>query len=283
MAVTTLALMLPALVLSCQRSPSYQEPVLAVSIQPQRYLLEQIVGNRYQVVCVLQEGTNPENYEPSMSNMMALERCQAYFIIGHIGFEAALMNKVSANKPDLKVCDTSQGIELISEGESEEGDPHVWTSIANAKIIARNMYAGMVELDPKHKNEYTRRHDQLQQHLSELDKAFSEKLLETGDSTFIVWHPTLSYFARDYHLQQIAIEQEGKETTPRHIMQVTAQAKKKGTQVFFYQREFDSRVVQSVNDDIKARLVEISPMSYEWERQMTLIIDALSHPQKPLP
>lgn len=280
MVMVTLAVMLTTLTMSCHHTPAYQEPVLAVSIQPQRYLLEQIVGDRYQVVCLLQEGNNPENYEPSMSNMMALERCQAYFMMGHIGFEAALMNKVSANKPDLKVCDTSQGITLIG-GHGEDGDPHVWTSVANAKVIVRNMYAGMVELDPEHKDEYTRRHDRLQQHLDSLNKAFRDKLAAGSDTTFIVWHPSLTYFARDYNLHQIAIEQEGKETTPQHIMQVTSQAKKQGAQVFFYQREFDSRIVQSANDDIKARLVEISPMSYEWEQQMTLIVDALSHPIAP--
>ena len=57
MVMMTLAVMLSTLTLSCHRTPAYQEPVLAVSIQPQRYLLEQIVGDRYQVVCMLQEGT----------------------------------------------------------------------------------------------------------------------------------------------------------------------------------------------------------------------------------
>ena len=48
------------------------KPSVVVSIQPQHYLLEAIAGSKVNVVCLLDDESNPETYEPGMNMMMAI-------------------------------------------------------------------------------------------------------------------------------------------------------------------------------------------------------------------
>ena len=81
----------------CGSKPTDGKPTLTVSIPPQKYLLEQIVGDKYEVNSLLAPGTNPENYDPSMNHLVGLQRSEAYFRLGNLGFEAAALPKISEN------------------------------------------------------------------------------------------------------------------------------------------------------------------------------------------
>ena len=84
-------------------SKNENRPIITVSIQPQKQLLERIVGHYFDIICLLSQGSNPETYEPSMNHLMNLEKSQAYFLIGNIGFEMAIVDKAKKNNPDIKI------------------------------------------------------------------------------------------------------------------------------------------------------------------------------------
>lgn len=271
---------------SCNTAPT--KPVLAVSIQPQRYFLEKIVGDKFDVLCLLAQGSNPESYEPSMNHLINLERSKAYFRMGNIGFEFAILNKIKNNNPDLIIIDTSEGIDLLqgthcgvhshenSHDHSHEIDPHVWTSVPNAKIIARNMYKALLEIDSHNKKYYTKNYNALLAELSELETELSHKLDSLKGLAFAVWHPSLSYFARDYGLTQIAMENEGKEVAASSLKREIDMAREQNVKVLFYQKEFDSRQIQTINEQLGTEMVEINPMGYEWNLEMRKIGNALT-------
>ena len=186
--------------------------VITVSILPQKYFLEKIVGDRFDVKCMLDKGGNPETYEPSMSYMMNLEKSDAYFLMGNIGFELSIRSKIKEYNPDIRVYDVSKGIELISgshhfDVDDKEGiDPHTWTSVANARVIIKNMLDDVVELDPEHKAEYESNYRDFDRELSEFQDSIALRLQSVKGGSFVVWHPSLSYFARDYGLINLFAE-----------------------------------------------------------------------------
>ncbi len=45
-----------------------RKPAITVSIQPQKYFLEKIAGNKWEVKCLLSNGANPESYDPAMTH-----------------------------------------------------------------------------------------------------------------------------------------------------------------------------------------------------------------------
>lgn len=259
--------------------------IVTVSIEPQKYLVEQIAGDRVQVRCLLADGANPETYDPSMTHMLNLQKSAVYLRVGNIGFEAALVDKIHDSNPGLPIFDTSEGITPIrgththGHGHEDEDtpDPHTWTSVKNARIMAGNILKALTEVDPDHATEYSNNYARLTARLDSIDSEYSRRLAPLSGRAFLVWHPSLSYFARDYGLRQIVVGgAESKESSIEELRSAMDQAGERGADVFFSQTDLDSRLVSALNDELGARKVTVNLLSSDWEGEMNRIVDALT-------
>ena len=261
-----------------------EKPILTVTLEPLRYFTEAIAGNNYEVVSMVPKGSSPESYDPTPQQLVNLSKSQAYFRIGYIGFEQAWMKKLEANCPNMKVFDTSKGIDLIRDKGHWHGDhfheggvePHVWNSTQNALIIADNIYQALCELDSTHQEDYQKRLDVLKQTIRQTD-ANVHTLLENADSTFLIYHPALSYFARDYGLKQVSIEEGGKEPSPAQLKALIETCRNENVHTIFVQQEFDQRNAQLIANELGVNIVSINPLSYDWVKEMIRIAEALKH------
>ena len=270
---------------ACEHTPQQSEkPVITVTLEPLRYFTEAIAGDCFEVVSMVPKGSSPESYDPTPQQLVNLSKSQAYLRIGYIGFEQAWMKKLEANYPTMKVYDTSKGVDLIrAEGHwhgnhYHEGgvEPHIWNSTQNASVIADNIYAALCELDADHQPEYKQRLDSLKQVIARTD-ADVRTLLANADSTFLIYHPALSYFARDYGLHQISIEEGGKEPSPATLKTLIETCRREGAQVIFVQQEFDQRNAQLIADELGIEIVPINPLSHDWAEEMLRVANALKH------
>lgn len=252
-------------------------PVITVTIEPLRYFTEAIAGETFQIVSMVPKGSSPETYDPTPQQLMDLVNSKAYFRIGHIGFEQIWMDKLADNAPHLQFFDMSEGVDLIYENTHHIGvEPHIWNSTTNAHILATNILQALCALDKEHKEIFIERYDSLIQKINDTDSLLSKKLSQPEAShSFLIYHPALSYFARDYQLQQIPIEHEGKEPSPAQLKEVIQQCRKNKVRVIFIQPEFDRRNAELIAAQIGANIVEINPLSYQWEEEMLKTADAL--------
>lgn len=275
-------------VVGCADPAARKIPVVSVSIEPQRWLLEQIVGDKMEVRSLMGNGGNPEHYEPTFSHLANLEKSVAYFQVGNLGFESAIMEKVQANNPDLPIYCVSDSIRMILDThhhdhhkDSEEClayDPHTWSSVKNAKIMAANMLRGMKEVDADNAAYYTRNFITLSHKLDSLDLMLTEKLAPVCGGSFIVRHPSLSYFARDYGLTQLALGMENKELSVEETRSLIDRARSAGTTVFFIQKDFDRSQAVAITDGLGSdiKLISINPLAYEWADEIQVVADAIA-------
>ena len=261
-----------------------EKAIITVTIEPLRYFTEAIAGKNYQVVSMVPKGSSPESYDPTPQQLVNLSKSQAYLRIGHIGFEQAWMKKLEANCPDMKVYDTSKGIDLIRDKGHWHGDhfheggvePHIWNSTQNALIIVDNIYQALCELDTTHQADYKYRLDSLKQSIQQTD-AETRRLLENANSTFLIYHPALSYFARDYGLKQISIEEGGKEPSPAQLKKLIETCRNENVHTIFVQQEFDQRNAQLIAHELGIDIVSINPLSYDWTEEMLRTAKGLKH------
>ena len=115
--------------------------------------------------------------------------------------------------------------------------------------------------------------------IAKLDKEIQAYLPGAGKS-FLIYHPALSYFARDYGLTQISIEEGGKEPSPAQLKALIARCKEMGVEVVFVQKEFDTRNAEVIANELRIPIVAINPLSYQWEREMRTIARMLSNPNE---
>ena len=279
------ALML--MLLSC-KPKSELNKVVTVSILPYKYFTERIVGDRFDVVCMLSKGGSPEAYEPSMANMMSLEKSDAYLMVGDLGFETAIKSKIKDFNPDIYIVDTSEGVTKIKghhhhlDGDHAdhecdvEFDPHVWTSVANVCTIVKNIYETVCTLDPQGEKVYKENYVKFDAELAALQTIIAAELVDSKDKSFVVWHPSLSYFAQDYGLEQISVEFDNKENPTRYMQNIVDVVKAEDAKVFFIQPEMDPSKASAFNAHLQLQVVGVNPLSYDWEGELLKVADAIA-------
>jgi tryptophan synthase alpha chain len=82
--------------------------------------------------------------------------------------------------------------------------------------------------------------------------------------SFMIFHPALTYLARDYGLEQKVIEVDGKEPSPAYLASLIESARQDSIKVIFIQQEYDVRNARTIAKEAGIELVVIDPMKYDW-------------------
>ena len=274
---TILILILLPVLFSCHTAPKKQgEKIVFASILPLQYFTDQITGKSYTCEVMVPPGVGPETYNSTPRQMAEMSRAGAYFANGFLGFEEAYLDKFQSINPGLIFVNTSTGVELIhAEGHNhgdqqhEKGvDPHTWSSPDGAKIIARNIFDGMAKIDPNNREKFQANLDKLLAKIDSVDGAVKAILTNIPSQTFMVFHPALGYFARQYGLEQLSIEFEGKVPTPKHVQNIVLQAKAKKIAYIMIQREFDVENAEIISNETGSKVIQIDPLAYDWPNEM---------------
>lgn len=278
------------LLFACQsgnkNGDTHQKKVLTVTIEPQRYFLEQIVGDAFTINTLVPPGTSPETYEPAPSVMVDMGNSLIYFMVGNLGFEKAWSGRLAANNPHVTIVDCSTGIGLM-EGHDHaddhalndvpgDSDPHVWSSPRAMKLFTRNMLEAVVKADPGNEETYRSNFEKLTGKITATDSLIREKLGNASSRSFIIYHPALAYFASDYNLHQHSVEFEGKSPSPAQIKELVDLARKESINTVFIQRGFDKKNAAVIAREIDAEVFEIDPLSYDWDEELLRIATILS-------
>ncbi len=271
---------------ACNNSSSgrqSEKPIVVVSIEPQQYVMDFLVKDDFKVITLLDRGSDPETFEPTAAKRLMADKADLFLAVGSLPFE----DKFAANLSDnVKTYKSDKGIKYIfgthSHGHSHEdehcGDPHIWSSPSGMKIVGSNMAEALVLTYPHMKDSIYSRLSKFNNHVDSIDESLKLRLSADPVHAFAVWHPSLSYLARDYALEQISVGQESKEMSSQQIRSVIDQAREKGVKIFFFQREYDSRQAKVLNSEIGSRLVVVEPLSKDWEGQLNLIVNELVKP-----
>lgn len=258
------------------------KPTVTVTIEPFRYFVEQIAGEDVNINVMVPAGSNPETYEPTPKQMVDLGNSVLYFKVGEIGFEKTWMEKLHKNAPKMKIIDTSAGIDM-AKTKSGYIDPHTWMSIKNAQIITANIAGALMEMFPDKADAYKQKYWEYRKHLNELAEKMDHyyfSVSEGRQTSFVIYHPILTYFARDYGLEQYPLEDEGREPSISQIQDIINRAKSEDINVLFIQKEFTNRNIQTFIDATQVKPIEINPLSYDWEGQMLYVMKCISESRK---
>lgn len=242
---------------------------VTVTISPYKYFVDQIAKGKVNVNVMVSNGNNPETYEPYAQQMMELSKSALYLKVGSIGFEQTWMKKLQDNAPDMKVIDTSVGIKP-AKTPGGNIDPHVWMSCSNARIIASNILKALCQLEPKNKAFFEKNYQSLLSIIDKRDSTIKESFKENPDLVrkFVIYHPILTYFARDYQLEQLVIEEEGREPSAAQLKSLIKRARKEKIKYCLIQAEFANRNTNTFINESHTKPMNINPLQGEWNWAM---------------
>lgn len=276
------------LMVAC-RGKQPDEKIVSVTIEPQRFFAEKIAGEKYTIHCIVPSGQSPETYDPTPKQMVQIGESAAYLRIGFIGFEQAWIPKIQENNPELKIFDVSEGMPFVVNEEEEDHhaddhdhhhhaggvDPHIWSSIEGAKVIAWNTLNAFIEIDKGNTEYYWKNYNDLLSIIDSTEAEIKELLTPLTNRTFIIYHPALTYLAAEWNLTQLCIEMDGKEPSPAGLKQLVATAKEHQAKVVFIQQEFDQKNAELIAKETGCQLVTINPLAYTWNTELIHIAKAL--------
>ena len=242
---------------------------VTVTISPYKYFVDQIAKGKVNVNVMVSNGNNPETYEPYAQQMMELSKSALYLKVGSIGFEQTWMKKLQDNAPEMKVIDTSVGIKP-AKTPGGNIDPHVWMSCSNARIIASNILKALCELEPKSKAFFEKNYQSLLSIIDKRDSTIKESFTKDPDLVrkFVIYHPILTYFARDYQLEQLAIEEEGREPSASQLKGLIQRARKENIKFCLIQAEFANRNTTTFINESHTKPMNINPLQGDWNWAM---------------
>jgi len=282
-------LMILTLLTACMSSTRTMEDkiMVTVSILPEKYFVERIGGEHVAVNVMVGPGESPHSYEPKAEQMTALSYSALYFSIG-VEFEKAWLGKIAAANPEMLIVDLSKDIQKIPisahshqdepEEEHEGGtlDPHIWLSTKNAKLFAESITLSLVEVDKDHQTEYQRNLTSFLEDIKSLEDQIQATFSGIQTKRFFVFHPAWGYFAKDFGLEQVAIEINGSEPSAQELARIIDEAKEEGVQVIFAQPEFSSRTADYIAQEINGEVILISPLEENWLENMKKVADTFS-------
>lgn len=270
---------------ACSSTKKEEIERITVTIEPIRYFTEVLVGDLYEVSCMVPKGASPETYDPTPQQLIDLTHSQALFYTGYLGFEQLWIDRLQNNAPETRFFNLSKQIDLIHEGGMEHHghqhlggiEPHLWNSPKNALVLIENIYNALCSLDSTHIEHYKLNYEKEKQRIIETDQKIKSILSQPGTSkSFMIYHPALTYFAQAYNLTQLSIEEEGKEPSPSQLKKLLDQATEYQVKIIFIQPEFDVKNAKMIANEIGAKIVPINPLSYNWHEEMINVAKALN-------
>lgn len=280
--ISVLVILLAALTASCATAtPTTSKIGIAVTLLPQAEFVESVGGNKVAVTVMVPPGASPHTYEPTPSQMTALTKAKMYAKVGSgVEFELVWMDKLAAANRDMLVVDCSEGTSLQEvTGEHKYAqniiDPHIWMSPRNARIMAQNIYAGLARIDPGNSADYESNLDSYVQKLDELDRDIKDALSGVTNRQFMVYHPSLGYFAREYNLTILPIEESGKEPTPAALTRLIKQAETHNIKVIFASPQFNPQSAEVIASAIRGRVIFINPLARDYITNLRSLLNEL--------
>lgn len=253
---------------------SADKPVIAVSIVPQKAWVEAVVGDFAQVVVMIPPGKNPANYSPSPKELQQFSDAFVYFGIGVPTEKVNVLSKAKDINSEMTIVHLEKVVaKRYPERQFESGmrDQHIWLSPKRAQIMVQEIADVLSEKYPNDKEQFQKNANIYIEKIVDVDQKIKTILSELDIKKFIVYHPAFGYFADEYGLEMIALEENGKQATPQRRQEIVDIAKKEGIRVIFYQAEIDSSQSKATAEEIKGKTVQIVPLAPNYVENLSLM------------
>lgn len=263
------------------RQVSEYDGVVSVSIIPLEYFVDRLTDNALDVNVMIPPGASHATYSPTTAQFRKLSESSIYVRVEHLGYERAWINRLSGMNPDMHIVNLMEGLEIIRGEEIDHGDhvheggidPHIWMSPKVILEVLPRIKEAIIDAYPLLSGSVTANYTDLVAEINRIDQEMEETVASLSKKRFMIFHPALTYLARDYGLEQIAVERGGKEPSPAMLSNIIREARKHDIPVIFIQREFDVRSAELISQETGAEIIQINPLAYDWEKNIRELMD----------
>ena len=264
------------------------EPLrLMVSIAPQLESVRAIAGPEAAIGALVPPGASPETYSPSAKELKRLADTQILFTIG-APIETALLPKIKRSFPAVRIIDATAGMVFREIAEDAEHlhrhshhsgpDPHAWLSITNMKIHSENVLHSLSEFSPNQTHQFQENHLAYMKKLDLLSQEIAAVMKPKAGSYILVFHPAFGYFLDEYGIQQISVETDGKQPSPKHLAHLMKMVKEQHFTTLFIQPQTNDSDAKALANSLGLAVKTLNPLPTEYCAGLKKIAETIATP-----
>jgi zinc transport system substrate-binding protein len=232
---------------------------VVVSILPLAEFVEQVGKDKVEVTVIVPPGADPHLFELTPVQLKKISQAQLYVEVGSgLNFELTWMDKIKLIYKDMLICNSSIGITLVDK------DPHIWLSPRNAKTMVENISEALIKIDPLSQKYFKKNSIEYINKLDILDKEIKARLEGVKNRRFISSHPAWGYFAKEYDLIQIAIENEGKEPSAASLAHIIDQTRAFNISIILVSPQYNMKSAEVVAKEVGAQIIIADDLSMDY-------------------
>lgn len=226
-----------------------------------------VTGDKADIKLLLSPGSEPHSYEPSPSDIVAIENCDIFIYNGGESDEWVESVLSSLQNDDVEILCMMDYIEPLNErnpdhSEGDEYDEHIWTSVRNAQRLVSVISEEISLCDGDNKAVYEENTENLLNELKSLDEEFSEIVSNSQNDTLVFGDrfPFL-YFVTDYGLNyECAFPGCSSETEPslEVVTRLIDFVRDDDIPVVFYIEFSNGKVAKLIAEDTGAKMLQFS-------------------------
>lgn len=258
---------------ACGKKEENKQMTITTTFYPMYYFTKEIVGDKADVIMLDDGKTEIHDYEPSAKDIAQIENSKL-FVYNSNDMETFVPKLLTSLPKDHKVeiVEAAKGIPLHKaeakhheehEGEHHhDADPHVWLDPVLAKKEVKNIYDGVIKMDPKNKAYYEKNYQTLEKKLDQLNQDFATSMKKCPNKTFITQHAAFYYLAHQYGLTQEAISgiDSTLEPSPKKLAEIQKYMQKHDIHTIFVESGLNPKIAKSIQEATKAKLATLNTL-----------------------
>jgi len=268
------------------RADADREISVVVTILPLAEFVEQVGKDKVHVTVMIPPGAEPHTYEPTPNQLKEVSTADVYVKVGTgLEFELYWLDKLLELNKKIRLCDSSFGVELLEMGvEGEDAhqghshgfaDPHIWLSPKRVIKMVENIENALIEIDSVNAQFYKNNAQDFISRLQALDTEIKNKLAAFTGRSFLVVHPEWGYLARDYFLEQISMEKEGKELTAQELSELVKLAKQEDISAILTSPQFSQKTAEVIAKEINAKIIVTDALAKDYLENLRRVADQM--------
>jgi ABC-type Zn uptake system ZnuABC Zn-binding protein ZnuA len=226
-------------------------------------LLKNVAGDKVIIRVIMKEGSNHHTFEPTTSDVKLLIDAQIIFENG-VELDSWLDRLMESSGSTATRVVTSAGVDLLDlqhEGHVHAaGDPHIWHSTTNAKIMVANIARGMAAFDPENSAFYEQNAQAYTAQLVDLATEIHTLLdpIPEERRKLVTSHEAFGYFAKEFDLRivgTVVIASESAEPSSRYVVQLVQKIRAEQVQVIFTETTIDPRLAEQIAQEAGVTII----------------------------
>ena len=289
-AVLALLVALPLAGLGSSAAQSGQRLRVVTSIVVLADLVQQVGGDRVEVVTIVPPGAEPHTYQPTPGDVQRLLGANVAIWNG-LGFDEQAERLVEAqNIPGLTVVHLADGIEPIGalpeghEGETPEehaahagpdedqddhgaGNPHLWLDPTLAMRYVQTIRDTLAVVDPANGATYEQNASQYLARLAELDTWALQEVAQipVERRKLVTFHDAFPYLARHFGLELVGVvlRSPGREPSAQEIAALVTEMQAYAIPAVYAEPQFNARVLELAARDAGVQVKRLYSDSFD--------------------